>query len=211
MLSRAICFTDIPFSECQQHCEYFSHFGISFPKHYLIKYGASPVLYCVNPRIIMSINKIYDFFQAIHSEHMEDFITNYKGDVNKSSLFNSYLSAQQALRFISGLLKNYSLKEIEDCHIGREEESLIEKIDENFIYEDEFPYYYEREWRMIFDPPRTTWCTDFESNVYFPILPSEIRSLIVPRKYFQDLCGQIKSIFPESQISIFLYEDLAHM
>jgi hypothetical protein len=40
-----VCFADIPIDELRIHMVKYSEFGIAFPKHFLLTFGACPVLY----------------------------------------------------------------------------------------------------------------------------------------------------------------------
>lgn len=48
--NQMICFTDTPIRHAKEHCKKYGHFGISFNKTKLIRYGANPVLYLMDNR-----------------------------------------------------------------------------------------------------------------------------------------------------------------
>jgi len=70
-----VCFTDTPIRQSVDHCKTYGYFGVSFNKHQLTDYGASPVFYIVDNR----------------RQH-QNFLQNIRFDNNEQSSLISWIS-----------------------------------------------------------------------------------------------------------------------
>ncbi len=69
-----VCFTDIPLSLSEEHCNTFGKFGIAFNKNRMIGYGANPVFYLTDKNN-NRLKEVYNFLtKALDKERDREFL-----------------------------------------------------------------------------------------------------------------------------------------
>jgi|BarGraIncu01122A_1022018.scaffolds.fasta_scaffold02578_1 Putative abortive phage resistance protein AbiGi, antitoxin len=133
-----VCFCDIPIEDLGIHIRKYSHFGLSFQKSFLIKKGATPLLY---------VERNSAFISTFRSEYFDEMVKLYfescssigslhdliKNESNPEEFIKMVESTPKECDKISGFIL-YLL-------------SYIKFFDSSKSDDDEENFYMEREWR----------------------------------------------------------------
>jgi len=199
-----ISFTDIPFSECKNHCDKYSHFGLSFEKHYMANCLACPVGYVQNPFIHQNYSYIYHTLNGIKGL-TEITIPEGKKKGKKLDVHELLSRFQHIMIF----LENYSKNEF----IYNELKEIPHEGQDDF-FEDASALYYEREWRMVLNSisRNIPWNVTHNGRTFFKFNEKYLKWVIVPRNYVHKIRKEHGDIFKNYNYipNIIAYEDLAH-
>ena len=208
-----VSFADIPFSECESHCNKYSKFGISFNKAYLTSLYATPVWYFQNPAFVGNLyyivgtsKKLDEILFEKTGKHEFDFNDREKGHtIHKNTL--------PLLKYIFSYAEAYD-KELtfpyEGSHL--EQEDFFKRTNEKAGY-------FEREWRII---PSTlanlklpNIITEQNGHKYLNFEEKHVKYIIIPKKFINQFSEEREAIFSEydkENIPVVLtYEDLKYM
>jgi hypothetical protein len=204
---RMISFADIPFSECANHCNKYSHFGLSFDKHYLANCLASPVGYVQHPLIHQNYSDIYHTLQGM--KKVLNGVEIPEGN-KKGTKFNvEYLLSR--FQYMMCFVEDYSKREF------IYNEGAGEPLPgQEYFFEDASALYYEREWRMLLSSTAKNlpWHVTHDGNIYFQFDERYLKWVIIPRAYLTQLQEECVNIFsnyrPGDMPSFIAYEDLEY-
>lgn len=196
-----VCFTDIPFSEVEKHCENYSSFGISFDKPYMLTSCVAPVWYSVSPFVYEAYSYLYHRIKG-----MKDILEDHKvpqGE-HQGEIYKTEEMLLKLHEFIS-LSQNYFMKEFDPGDPSLEPDDKTLK----FLRETN-EYYLEREWRSVFrssgDFP---WITSHDGNNYFKFSRDAIHAVIVPSAYIKRMMDFLRNEFQRDPPPlVYCYEDL---
>jgi len=202
-----ISYTDIPFSECSQHCDKYSHFGLSFDIHYLANCLASPVGYIQHPFIHQNYSYIYHTLSGI--KNVVNGI-----EIPEGKRKGKKFDARQLLsrfQFMMCYFEDYSTDEF------KYNEAAVEPIpgQENY-FTDTSALYYEREWRMVLSNTAKDlpWNVSHDGKTYFKFNEHFLKWIIVPQAYVHRLQEVQETIFSDYELryipKIVAYEDLKY-
>ncbi len=201
-----ICFTDIPFSEVENHCKKYSTFGISFDKTYLANCHASPVGYVQNPNIHNYYIYIEFALKLLQPVLNQKDIVSWGGKNNNYSI-NEILSR---FEYIMALKEDYSKKEF----LYNENNPIPQNNQETF-FEDVDALYFEREWRIILNDKNLPWIENIEKDSYFNFDEKFVGPIIMPRKYIESFKREQSKVFENYNKayfpSVLAYEDLKYI
>jgi hypothetical protein len=122
-----VCFCDIPIEDLGIHIRKYSHFGLSFQKSFLIKFGANPLLYVERNSAIKSTTRSKYFDKKV--ELYLKYCSCFSCFNNPNKLESTPIECQEIDDFMLNLL------------------SYIKFFDTNKSDDDEENFYMEREWR----------------------------------------------------------------
>jgi len=184
-----VCFCDIPLAHVPIHCRKYSYFGLAFAKSFLIRQGASPVMY---------VPKTGKFAMTLREHHMEtgELFYEEQKDGSRGDLFDELFYRHNNL----GLLRYQQIeKELFAANANDEVDTAVKALRTMLFYQTaveanifghlkfwdpalpaEHPdnYYMEREWRV-------------SGRVKFAI--GDIQRVLVPPQFV----SQVIAAFPE--------------
>lgn len=134
-----VCFCDIPAKDLSIHTSKYGHFGISFPRQFLIERGARPVIYFPH-------HKKDDF--SIHGKQLlEDIEVNYRAFVRLvvDEMKNTAEPRSRSMKS-SPKTKYDATIQIDDM-LMRDIFFYVKPFDIELSEDDPKNYYMEREWR----------------------------------------------------------------
>ncbi|HVG28870.1 MAG TPA: abortive infection system antitoxin AbiGi family protein [Pyrinomonadaceae bacterium] len=152
------CFCDIPLEHLQIHTKKYGLFGLSFPRDYLISYGARPVIYIPLQRndhiSIIGRSFLHDLEQVWRGfrEHVVD--ANFEGTRTRT-LGIQPNSSESAIAAVDDLFTQHFL-------------AFIKPFDSELPDDHPDNYYLEREWRKY-------------GNLRFQ--PHQVRRVLVAKEY----------------------------
>jgi abortive phage resistance protein AbiGi (putative antitoxin) len=158
------CFCDIPFEALHIHVKKYGMFGLSFPRDYLVKYGARPVIYVpMQPSKPMRgwgtiFCEAFDLEQIWRGVREQHPTTN---ESNTRSLGEKPSSPESALIAMEGAFTKDFL-------------AFIKPFNSELDDDDSNNYYMEREWRKL--------CN-------LPFQPQNVASVVVQNDYFDRLAN----------------------
>jgi hypothetical protein len=180
---KMVCFTDMPLSMSQAHCDRYSQFGVAFFKHALANSCLCPVAYAMNPFIYKAYSYLYHNFVAL------------KALVDDKTLIDgapfSFDKSMQSLHTWIAWSQDYSEEEF-----ARDEHSILANPSQADFFKDKSAFYYEREWRAVYRPgDKFCWATEHDNDSFFQFDASSIRYVIVPPSFIERARKDISSIF----------------
>jgi hypothetical protein len=158
-----VCFCDIPLSDLNIHCSKYGRFGLAFERDFLIKQGASPVMYVPHPG---TFNMIIREHQTSTGElQLEEAKTASRADmmdevfkyhnIKLSSRWSESLAEEVFLAFRDNSKERYveAIRQLRTLIIYQTAiESLVfshlKFFDHTLPSDDPANYYMEREWRV---------------------------------------------------------------
>jgi hypothetical protein len=163
-----VCFCDIPLSSLALHMRKYSHFGVAFPKSFLVAKGANPVFYVVRDAVLPGITLIPSAAGALELRH----------DVTRADLMDQIHAEAMALSTMNHDLmfdsKDQDLQKLL-FRIERLRQLLyqtvlafIKPFDSTESEDSDHNFYMEREWRVYGD-------------VLFQL--GDVRRIILPASY----------------------------
>ncbi len=146
--NQAICFTDIPLKECNEHTAIYGKFGIGFKKSYVKNTGGNPARYYVDyvpGHMDTPVNYERRGFPYFNIWHQFKFFKLLNDQLNVDPDFALFdkdskvlLNHQELREYLNSLLYTFSFdKEMGDLGPARDETKEIDL------------YYKEREWRLV--------------------------------------------------------------
>lgn len=153
-----VCFCDIPEESFGIHMSNYSQFGLSFPKHCLVKKGAHPVFYIPNNSRPSLPNSLYEFLGE---------------PVNLADGLNSFWDAYWRLQDLTWSRDGMGdearkLLEMIAIFLDFNVFSYFKFFDDNLLDDHEENFYMEREWRVL-------------GPVSFTL--NEIHSVVLPKAF----------------------------
>jgi hypothetical protein len=138
-----ICFTDIPLSECESHCEEYSRFGISFKKEYLANLYAAPVAYSLHPAFAGNFYYVYKTLDKLNEILKEKTETEFF-DFNANEKDHTISKNTKPL-----LLNMFAYHEEYDEKKLFPYSPQKKVTDRELFFKNKKAKYFEREWRII--------------------------------------------------------------
>jgi hypothetical protein len=185
-----VCFCDIPFADLPIHCAKYSYFGLAFSKRFLVKRGASPVMYV--PRSAPCAITLREH----HVPSGEQFYEEHKAGP-LGALFDELFSRHNAL----GLLRYQQMEsELAAAKNNDEVDNVVQKLrtmlfyqtameanifghlkfwDPTLAVDDANNFYMEREWRV-------------NGRVEFSI--GDIQRVLVPPEFVDPAIGALPEL-----------------
>ncbi|WP_293008310.1 abortive infection system antitoxin AbiGi family protein [Nitrosomonas sp.] len=223
VLNHAVCFTDIPLKECNEHTSIYGKFGIGFKKSFVKNAGGNPARYFVDyiPGEISTLSDVNEsrgvFYTNLWAQFR--FIKKLNDALLADStleLFdqksNKILTTQELSELVASMLYTYSFdKEMGDLGPARDETKEIDL------------YYKEREWRLV--PSSLDQLSGIviqiqnDNSHYYKFYREDVNMVVVPnediRKKMLDYFLSIPNVqndrlykFKENLLPIIHYEDL---
>jgi len=204
-----ICFTDIPFSECEGHCKSYSMFGLAFSKRYLANCLASPVGYVQSPLVHQAYSYIHHGLLSLKDnlEKLNQPTWTKRFEETGEERLYSVDSLRMHFRWMTSLLEDYSAEEF--LYNENQPEPLESQAD---FFDKPDVKYFEREWRMIpesgFGP--CCWETMVEGKLYFSFNERFLEFVILPKFHVDRFKSERDRIFANyaHQPQVLSFEDL---
>jgi len=200
--TKMVCFTDMPLSMSEDHCNKYSRFGIAFHKAPLANCLVCPVAYTLNPMIYEAYSWL--FHTALGLKHLTD------GAIMKDGLHAgkafSYDTFMQKLHHFLLWTQDYSSADFPFLF-----DSLLSTVDQNNYFDDNTAFYYEREWRAVYRPgDGFVWVSVHDGEAYFCFAESSVKYLICPAAFCGATEAAVQGSFPtDSRPAVVAFEDLA--
>lgn len=137
-----VCFCDIPLGDMGIHMVKYSDFGLSFDKSFLIKNGASPVLYIANKSIVRHFDTGKDLSR---SDYFDDHVRKYNKLTGKILSKRDELDQTEDSELVKLLSEAMEIVNFLDTMIF----GFCKPVDEIENESHGENYYMEREWRII--------------------------------------------------------------
>lgn len=178
------CFCDIPKDHLQIHMEKYGHFGLSFRRSYLTRYGARPVMY-----VPLTSNDHLSPYGASLLANMSSVYRAYKqlvvkGEASSSPRQRSFGSAPESVEEAVATVDDVLLRDLL---------AFIKPFDSELPDDHPDNFYLEREWRK-------------HGNLVFT--PEDVERVVVSEGYrhrleaeFPEYCGKILEVSPTSGIA----------
>jgi hypothetical protein len=199
-----ICFTDIPFSEVEEHCKKYSRFGISFSKAYLANSCVVPVWYTLSPFVYEAYSYLYHSVHGLQSLVDNKIIPEGKY-INQKFTIHKYL---QKLHAFIAFFQDYDNEEFTFV-----ERTLSANEQQKDFFQKKGNHYFEREWRSVYRRGDSySWNKEIDGRPHFLFLEESVTCIIVPEKFLENLKKDINNFFkPENVPNLFAYEELKHL
>jgi len=196
-----VCFTDMPLSMSEEHCNKYSRFGIAFHKAPLANCLVCPVAYSLNPFIYEAYSFLYH--TALGLKHLTDGATMQEGP--KTGKQFSYDTFMQKLHVFLLWFQDYAPSEFPNV-----EGSLLGTPEQYEFFADKKVYYYEREWRAVYrEGDKFGWVSEHEGNEYFRFHESSVAYLICPEAFCKRAAEGLQMIFePSCRPKVLPFEEL---
>lgn len=217
--NQAVCLTDIPLRECDEHTSIYGKFGIGFKKSYIKNSGGNPARYFLDyfpsqfpgfvecrGSLCSNLSNQFKFFMELSDFHKKNPNSNLV-DGTGSIIFD-HLAIK---KYLDSCLYAMSFdKEMGDLGPARDETKEIDL------------YYKEREWRLV----PTKYAVDSgiveidnsDNSHYYKFKRSDVNMVVVPneemrkrlQEYFYNISIEDKRLlqYKENMLPIINYDDL---
>lgn len=196
-----VCFTDIPFSEIEDHCTKYSDFGVVFHKVYLMHSCVTPVWYCLSPIVFQAYSFLFHHISGL--EEMLDGQVIPNGQ-HSGSIYSTREMLKKLHCFIA-LCQNYFVEDF-----AQQDNRVLEPSQEEIeCVEGMEQYYSEREWRAVNLGDPYVWNTSHDGKDYFRFSEKAVHAVIVPRTHAKRAMEFLTAEFKgDSTPLVYCYEDL---
>ncbi len=221
--NHAVCFTDIPLKECNEHTSVYGKFGIGFKKSFIKNAGGNPARYFVDyvpgqqsTTGIKSESRGAFFLNLWHQFQQINKLNNLLNDNPNMDLYddnhNIIINRHDLRTLIDSMVYTFSFdKEMGDLGIARDETKEIDL------------YYKEREWRLVpsalNEASGSIVLNQTDNCFYYPFEREHVNMFVVPNEgirknlldYFQSIQSNADNHlirFKENLPPIINYDDL---
>jgi hypothetical protein len=200
-----VSFTDIPFSDVEEHCHRYSRFGISLSKNYLTNCLASPVAYVLNPFVFEAYSALRHSLEGLRPLADGQILPQGRRKGEKCDISQMCVWLQAIAFFYQNYdTREYVFNEMQ-AHPRDDQEGYFDRAD---------ALYYEREWRLIERfGSRFPWDVNSDGQHFFHFEARYVKFIIMPRAYTTRFAANAPDClkdYPPPHPSLLAFEDLKY-